>query len=165
MNTDEQRDWDLWVNFAVYAYDSGQHTTVKILPNELMMGRTLRSPNELLRTENVHEAGDVTEYHRKLITTMKHSLKCAEGAREQEQQRQAKYYNRRTKQQKMMMPGERVWVFRLLRGPKASKFIYQWIGPMRVIEPAGYDNCLVERKDTEDDPERYIVHVSFLVTY
>ncbi|KAG3194604.1 hypothetical protein PC128_g9222 [Phytophthora cactorum] len=36
---------------------------------------------------------------------------------------------------------------------------------MRVIEAAGYDNFLVEREDTEDDPERYIGHVSFLVTY
>ncbi|KAE8902825.1 hypothetical protein PF003_g13574 [Phytophthora fragariae] len=36
---------------------------------------------------------------------------------------------------------------------------------MRVIEPAGYDNFLVEREDTDGDAERHIVHVSFLVTY
>ncbi|KAG3085064.1 hypothetical protein PI125_g19351 [Phytophthora idaei] len=125
MNNDEQRDWDLWVDFAVYAYNSGQHTTVKLSPNELMMGRRLRSPNELLRTENVSEVGDVTEYHRKLITTMKHSLKCAERVREQDQQSQAKYYSRRTKQLKTMKPGDRVWVFRSPREPKASKFVHQ----------------------------------------
>ncbi|KAE8950864.1 hypothetical protein PR001_g33973, partial [Phytophthora rubi] len=33
------------------------------------------------------------------------------------------------------------------------------------IEPAGYDNFLVEREDTDGDAERHIVHVSFLVTY
>ncbi|KAE9274373.1 hypothetical protein PR003_g29630, partial [Phytophthora rubi] len=36
---------------------------------------------------------------------------------------------------------------------------------MRVIEPAGYNNFLVEREDTDGDAERHIVHVSFLVTY
>lgn len=36
---------------------------------------------------------------------------------------------------------------------------------MRVIESAGYDNFLIEREDTEEEKERYIAHVSFLVTY
>ncbi|KAE8889840.1 hypothetical protein PF010_g2535 [Phytophthora fragariae] len=36
---------------------------------------------------------------------------------------------------------------------------------MRVIKPAGYDNFLVEREDTDGDAGRHIVHVSFLVTY
>ncbi|KAE9166453.1 hypothetical protein PF004_g29154 [Phytophthora fragariae] len=37
MHEDAQRDWDVWVDFAVYAYNSGQHSTVKLSPNELMM--------------------------------------------------------------------------------------------------------------------------------
>eukprot|EP00644_Phytophthora_capsici_P016999 jgi/Phyca11/129340/e_gw1.83.32.1 len=41
MNTEEQHDWDVWVDFATYAYNSGQHSTVKLSPNELMMGRKL----------------------------------------------------------------------------------------------------------------------------
>ncbi|KAE8952704.1 hypothetical protein PR001_g33177, partial [Phytophthora rubi] len=39
MNDDRQHDWDTWVDFAVYAYNSAQHSTVKLSPNELMMGR------------------------------------------------------------------------------------------------------------------------------
>ncbi|KAG6586700.1 Enzymatic Polyprotein [Phytophthora cinnamomi] len=87
MNEDAQRDWDVWVHFAVYAYNSGQHSTVRLSPNELMMGRRLRSPNELMRS------------------------------------------------------------------------------PMRVVEPVGYDNYLVESEDVTGEPERHIVHVSFLVSY
>ncbi|KAE8964810.1 hypothetical protein PF011_g28530 [Phytophthora fragariae] len=165
MYEDEQRDWDVWLDFAVYAYNSGQHTTVKLSPNELMMGRQLKSPNELLRETSVAEAGETTSYHRRLLQAMRSSHEIAERARAREQARQAKYYNRRTKQKRTLSPGDRVWMFRPPRGPTASKFVHQWVGPMRVIESAGYDNFLVEREDTDGDAERHIVHVSFLVTY
>ncbi|ETM37470.1 hypothetical protein L914_15979 [Phytophthora nicotianae] len=51
--TDAQDDWATWISFAVYAYNSGRHSTVALSPNELRMGRKLRSPNEQRR--------DVTE--------------------------------------------------------------------------------------------------------
>ncbi|KAE8910369.1 hypothetical protein PF002_g27313 [Phytophthora fragariae] len=165
MYENEQRDWDVWLDFAVYAYNSGQHTTVKLSPNELMMGRQLKSPNDLLRETSVAEADEMTSYHRRLLQAMRSSHEIAERARAREQARQAKYYNRRTKQKRTLSPGDRVWMFRPPRGPTASKFVHQWVGPMRVIEPAGYDNFLVEREDTDGDAERHIVHVSFLVTY
>eukprot|EP00644_Phytophthora_capsici_P008852 jgi/Phyca11/102255/e_gw1.6.105.1 len=55
MQEESQRDWHRWVDFAVYAYNSGQHSTVKLSPNELMMDRRLRSPNDLLRKLDVTE--------------------------------------------------------------------------------------------------------------
>lgn len=56
-------------------------------------------------------------------------------------------------------------MYRPPRGPKASKFVHQWLRPMRVVEPAGYDNYLVEREDDASDRERFIAHASFLVSY
>eukprot|EP00644_Phytophthora_capsici_P018986 jgi/Phyca11/133316/e_gw1.413.2.1 len=41
MSNEQQCDWDNWVSFAVYAYNSGKHSTVALTPNELMMGRKL----------------------------------------------------------------------------------------------------------------------------
>ncbi|KAE8964252.1 hypothetical protein PR002_g29031 [Phytophthora rubi] len=164
MHEDAQRDWGVWVDFAAYAYNSGQHSTVKLSPNELMMGRALRSPNELLRSTGVSEAGELTAYHRQLLAAMKSSRTCAELARTSEQERQAKYYNRKVRNRRTISPGDRVWMFKPPRGAKASKFVHQWLGPLRVVEPAGYDNFLVEREDVSGDPERFIAHVSFLVT-
>ncbi|GMF48287.1 unnamed protein product [Phytophthora fragariaefolia] len=74
MHEEAQRDWDVWVDFAVYAYNSGWHSIVKLSPNELTMGRRLRSPNELLRNMNVHEAGELTAYHQRLLTAMETTL-------------------------------------------------------------------------------------------
>ncbi|GMF27162.1 unnamed protein product [Phytophthora fragariaefolia] len=62
MHEDVQREWDVWVDFAGYAYNSGWHSTVKLWPNELMTGMRRMSPNELLRNMSVHEAGEWVEY-------------------------------------------------------------------------------------------------------
>ncbi|OWZ03810.1 LOW QUALITY PROTEIN: hypothetical protein PHMEG_00024395 [Phytophthora megakarya] len=56
--------------FAVYAYNSGRHSTVALSPNELMMGRKLRAPNDLLRSTSVTEAGELKQYHDKLLNVL-----------------------------------------------------------------------------------------------
>ncbi|OWY95978.1 Cyclic AMP-dependent protein kinase [Phytophthora megakarya] len=57
--------------FATYAYNSGRHSTVGLSPNEPMMGRRLRSPGELLRSLSVQGAGELTTYHKRLVSTLK----------------------------------------------------------------------------------------------
>ncbi|GMF56253.1 unnamed protein product [Phytophthora fragariaefolia] len=79
MYEDELRDWDVWLDFDVYAYNSGQNTTVKLSPSELMMGRRLRTPNELLRATNVTEAGEMSSYHQRLLDAKKNSQRSRIG--------------------------------------------------------------------------------------
>ncbi|OWZ20534.1 hypothetical protein PHMEG_0005037 [Phytophthora megakarya] len=61
--------------------------------------------------------------------------------------------------------GDRVWVYRPLRGPRATKFVHSWIEPLRIIEEAGYNNYLLEREDGDDTKARVIAHVSLFVSY
>lgn len=56
-------------------------------------------------------------------------------------------------------------MYRPPRGPRASKFVHPWIGPLRIVEPAGYDNYVVEREDKDGGGELFLAHVSFLVIY
>ncbi|KAE8915910.1 hypothetical protein PF003_g669 [Phytophthora fragariae] len=81
MSSNVQNDWNLWVKFAVYAYNSARHSTVALTPNELLMGRRLRPPNELLRRTAVTEAGELMPYHERLLLAMERSRACAEAAR------------------------------------------------------------------------------------
>jgi hypothetical protein len=113
----------------------------------------------------VTEAGGLVRHHEKLLVMLKESNECAEVAREREQRRQARYYNRRTRKKREFQAGDRVWMFRPPRGPKASKFVHQWVGPLRIVESAGYENFLLEREDDGGEREQFIAHVSFLVTY
>ncbi|KAE8888166.1 hypothetical protein PF005_g23800 [Phytophthora fragariae] len=165
MSDERQRDWDVWVDFAVYAYNPGQHSTVLLSPNELMMGRRLRNPNDLLRSANVTEAGALTNYHRRLIAAMKSSSACAKTAHRREQEWQKRYYDRKVRSRREFAVADKLWLFKPPRGPKASKLVHQWLGPVRVLESAGYDNYLVEREDVAGDPEQFIAHASFLVSY
>ncbi|KAE8900447.1 hypothetical protein PF005_g25388 [Phytophthora fragariae] len=165
MANEQQNDRNLWVKFAVYAYNSAQHSTVALSPNELMMGRRLRPPNELLRRMETTEAGELMAYHEKLLVAMTKNHECAAKAMEKEQRRQTRYYNRKTKQKREFRPGDRVWLYNPPRGPKATKFVHKWMGPMRVVESAGYENFLLQREDKSGAPETLIAHMSFLVSY
>ncbi|OWZ09440.1 hypothetical protein PHMEG_00017861 [Phytophthora megakarya] len=127
------------------SYNSGRHSTVMLSPNELMMGRRLRAPNELLRTTMVTEAGDLRR------TNVQNEL--------EDENKDDKRVTTIGKTD--FEPGDRVWMFRPSRGPKASKFVHQWI----VVESAGYDNFLVERENDGKEHEPFIAHTSFLVTY
>eukprot|EP00644_Phytophthora_capsici_P018904 jgi/Phyca11/133187/e_gw1.353.3.1 len=129
------------------------------------MGRKLRTPNALLRATHVTEAGELAEHHQKLLKTLKDGVRCADEARKREQERQARYYNRRTRKRREFVSGDKVWMYRPPRGAKASKFVHNWIGPLRVLEPAGYDNFLLRREDQYGVGELIIAHVSFLVAY
>eukprot|EP00644_Phytophthora_capsici_P013450 jgi/Phyca11/70604/gw1.29.425.1 len=153
MQDETQRDWNLWVRFATYAYNSARHSTVLLTPNELMLGRKLRSPNELLRRTEVTEAGEITAYHEQLLTAMAQAQQCAEQARVREQARQARYYNRKVRKLREFEVGDQVWLYNPPRGPKATKFVHQWMGPMRVVEPVGYDNFRLRREDQTGAPE------------
>ncbi|POM73500.1 Hypothetical protein PHPALM_9651, partial [Phytophthora palmivora] len=165
MTDEKQNDWNLWVKFAVYAYNSAKHSTVALSPNELMVGRRLRPPNELLRRLEVTEAGELQTYHEQLIAAMTRSFQCAEEARQREQSRQARYYNRKVRQRREFHIGDRVWLYNPPRGRTATKFVHQWMGPMKIVEPAGYENYVLQREDKSGSPETVIAHVSFLVSY
>jgi hypothetical protein len=165
MTEEKQDDWNLWVRFAVYAYNSAVHSTVALTPNELMMGRRLRQPNELLRRAEVAEAGALPAYHERLLQAMEKSCACAERGRRKEQARQAKYYNRGARQKRTFAIGDHVWVYHPPRGQNATKFGHRWMGPMRVVEDAGYENYLLEREDKQGARETVIAHASFLASY
>lgn len=51
------------------------------------------------------------------------------------------------------------------KGPKASKFVHSWIGPLKIVELADYDNYLIEREDEENRGAQFTAHISFLVIY
>lgn len=109
----------------MYGYNSGEHTTVLLSPNELMMGRRLRALNELLRRASVAEEGPLLIYYQRLFDAMRSAHECAKNAWRREQARQACYYDRKVRQRRTFAVGDRAWVYQPPRGPKESKFMHQ----------------------------------------
>ncbi|KAE9019074.1 hypothetical protein PR001_g13974 [Phytophthora rubi] len=146
MSEDAQDDWEEWVPFALYACNPVRHTTVGLSPNELMMGRRLRSPNELLRSTGVSEAGKVADYMAKLQRTLEDA---------------GEVLIRRGRENRPDKPSTTIDAC----ATGTTKFGHLWMGPMVVVEPAGYENFVIRRCDVDGEGEQYIAHVSFLVSY
>eukprot|EP00644_Phytophthora_capsici_P019538 jgi/Phyca11/133632/e_gw1.599.1.1 len=137
-----QDDWDEFLPAALYAYNSAKHATHGYQPNELMMGRKLRTPAELLRRNRLeHPYQTLDEYHEVLLQDLKQAQELAAVALQKEQARQAIYYNHRNvRQRSEFRPGQLVWMYRPARGPGITKFGHRWRGPAKIVEAAGYDN-------------------------
>lgn len=159
---EEQRDWDRWLTCALYAYNGATHGTTGFSPNELMFGRRLRAPNELLRAHGVEGIENITEYHRGLVTGLKRARKAADAAIERDQRRRAKYHDRQVRHRAHFQPGSLVWLLRPPRGKGVTKLAHQWVGPARILDDAKFDNWRVRRLDTGDE---LVTHSSFVVSY
>jgi hypothetical protein len=159
---EEHDDWDDWIDSALYAYNSAAHSTTHFSPNELMLGRRLRSPNELLRRDRLTEVENVSDYHERLVTSMERARAAAREAMAREQIAQARYYNRSVRHKREFRVGDLVWVY---DRPRGTKYTHRWLGPAEVMSSAGYDNLRVQRRDHDGKPEDIITHVSFVVSY
>lgn len=123
-----QDDWDDWLPAALYAYNGAKHSTTNFSPNELMMGRQLRSPNELLLSHRVTTIDNYGEYHKSLVEQMDRTRNLADVFTAQEQARQAKYYDRSTVRKKEhFKPGMLVWLYKPPRGNGVTKLVHRWV--------------------------------------
>jgi len=161
---EEQTDWDDFVPSALYAYNSARHATHGFQPNELMMGRKLRMPAELLRRSRLtYPNSTLAEYHEVLIKDLETARELAAVALQKEQARQAIYYNRRNVRQRgVFEPGQLVWIYRPARGPGITKFGHRWRGPGQVVESTGYDNFKVKMLESGRE---LVTHCSFLLPF
>ncbi|GMF36060.1 unnamed protein product [Phytophthora fragariaefolia] len=106
--SDEQDDCDDFLPCMLCAYNGAQHAMHGFQPNELMMGRKLRTAAELLRRNNLkrpHRSLD--EYHEVLTQDLQTARDLAATALQKEQARQAMYYNQRNvRQYAAFRPGQ-----------------------------------------------------------
>ncbi|KAE8962060.1 hypothetical protein PR001_g29833 [Phytophthora rubi] len=158
--SEAQSDWDRWLPCAAYAYNGARHSGTGYSPNELMMGRRLRKPNELLRTSGVTQVGVFADYHRTLVRKMAAATEAAKKALSKDQARRARYYDRQVRRHSEFQVGDKVWVLRPPKGKGITKLAHKWVGPARIEADAGFDNWEVLRDDTD---ERVVAHCSFLV--
>ncbi|KAE9083211.1 hypothetical protein PF007_g21991 [Phytophthora fragariae] len=158
--SEAQSDWDRWLPCVAYACNGARHSGTGYSPNELMMGRRLRTPNELLRMSGVTQVGVFADYHRALVKKMALATEAAKKALSKDQARRARYYDRQVRRHSEFQVGDKVWVLRPPKGKGITKLAHKWVGPARIEADAGFDNWEVLRDDTD---ERVIAHCSFLV--
>ncbi|PIK44525.1 Retrovirus-related Pol polyprotein from transposon [Apostichopus japonicus] len=129
-----QKDWDTWLPYASLAYNTAVHESTGFSPAELMFGRAVRTPLDIILPEMEEEEGveypDFVEELRSRIKEMHKQARdnlASAGAR---QKRQAD----RFASEDVYRPGDLVMVHNPAVGKgKTSKLNKPWQGPGVVI--------------------------------
>ena len=132
------KDWDRYVNAALFAYREAPQESTGFAPFELLYGRTVRGPVQILKqlwTEEIKQP-DVKssyEYIIDLRERMEEGIKVAHESLQQAQRRYKKYYDRKAKQRKFQ-EGDEVLI---MLPTDADKLLMQWKGPFRIEKKMG----------------------------
>ena len=99
------KEWDRYVNATLFAYREAPQESTVFAPFELLYGRTVRGPVQILKqlwTEEIKQphVKSSYEYIIDLRERMEEGIKVAHESLQQAQRRYKKYYDRKAKQRK-----------------------------------------------------------------
>lgn len=125
--SEHRDDWDLWIDLAVYAYNTSSHESTGFSPYELVFGRVARTPVELdlgVPLKNPVSQSEYSDSIRKHLhsvqTVAQKHLVQSRSTQQATGPSQAAW--------KPLVVGQSIW----LRRPKTWKFGKRWVGPYQI---------------------------------
>ncbi|KAL2089206.1 hypothetical protein ACEWY4_016105 [Coilia grayii] len=154
------KDWDQWLPYLLFAYREVPQASTGFSPFELLYGRQVRGPLDLLREawEQPPPAGgsSVIAYVLKMRDKMEELASLVKDNLAQAQRTQAQWYDQ-TARQRTLQPGQKVL---LLLPTTENKLLARWQGPYRVcrqLGPVTYEIEMPERRKAKQ-----VFHVNLL---
>ena len=164
--SENQRDWDDYLNYVLSAYRSSVHSTTNFTPNYLIFGRENRAPMDLVFGSPVDER--VVDSEHNYIHGMQERMATSyslvrENMRSAAERRKVKY-DAFVRDGVKFQPDQLVYYYypRKFQG-KSFKFQKVYTGPWRIVEqtgPVNYKICKTSAKIP--GPHSQIVHVDKL---
>ena len=143
-------DWDLWVDLAVYAYNTSIHTATGFSPYELVFGRVARTPIELDLRLPMKNPCTQHEYSASIRKNLLNIIQIANSPLEKSRSVAKQQCSNKSSSNWAPLPvGQSV----RLRRPKTWKFGRRWIGPYKVVSQLG-----VNYRIQSDEGKEKIVH-------
>ena len=138
------KDWDRYINPALFAYREAPQESTGISPFELLYGRTIRGPLQILKqlwTKEIiePEVKMSYEYVVNLKERLERSMASATEALNMSRKRYKKYYDMKAKIRKFKR-GEQVLI---LLPNDNNKLLMQWEGPFVIQEELAQNNYKV----------------------
>jgi len=136
--SDNQRDWDELVSYALTAYRATKHSTTGFCPSYLVFGRELASVFELMFPRIPENEDDLTRNHWEYVSVLKDRYRRSYAIVSENliiaAFRNKRKYDQRVKVVKYV-PGDWVWIFypRQVQG-KSPKWQRYYDGPYLVLE-------------------------------
>ena len=155
------KQWDRYLPAVLFAYHSTVQETTGYSPFELLMGRKVRGPMEILRDfwSNNECEDEVKTVYKYVVDLKKRLLETCKIAQEEimkSQELQKVYYDKKARPRKLKV-GSRVL---LLLPMKQNKLLLQWRGPYKVIEKTSPVNYIIEVHG-----KHKVFHVNMLKEY
>ncbi|TKS65328.1 Retrovirus-related Pol polyprotein from transposon 17.6 [Collichthys lucidus] len=129
-------DWDRWLPYLLFAYREVPQASTGFSPFELLYGRQVRGPLDLLRDyweSSKPEGENVVAYVVKMRERLEEMTALAHEHMASAQQNQKAWYDRKARE-RVFEPGQKVL---LLLPTSESKLLTKWHGPYEVSKRVG----------------------------
>ena len=143
------KDWDRWLPYLLFAYREVPQASTGFSPFELLFGRPVRGPLDVLKEvwegPQTAETQSVLAHVLKMREKMEQMTELVRANMEKSQTRQKTWYDQKARQ-RILVPGQDVL---LLLPTSESKLLAKWQGPYKVIRkmgPATYEIEMPERR-------------------
>jgi len=155
-------DWDQWLPYLLFAYREVPQSSTGFSPFELLYGRQVRGPLDLLKDywESPSSKGEnVVDYVIKMRERLEEMSALAQETMGTAQRNQKKWYDQKSRE-RIFEPGQKVL---LLLPTSDSKLLTKWHGPYEVSRRIGkvtYELYMPERAK-----KHQTFHVNLLKEY
>ena len=155
----EGRDWDQLLPYVLFTYREVPQSTTGFSPFELLYGREVRGPLDILKEEWVAEKRSdesVISHILAIRERMEEMTDIVKDNVKEAQQQQKTWYDK-TARERELKPGEEVLV---LLPTSSNKLLAQWQGPYRVTRKVGKVDYEIDMPNKRN--RRKVFHVNML---
>ena len=161
MCAERPKEWDRYLPAVLFAYRSSIQDSVGFSPFELLFGRKVRGPMEILKAywakeEQDEDAKTVYRYVVDLKSRLEDTCKLAHEELLKAQEIQKKMYDRTARPKKLDVGAKAL----LLLPTKTNKLLLQWKGPYEIVERLSAVNYKIQI-----GKKQKIYHVNMLRPY
>ena len=136
-----QTDWDSWIPFAMFTYNSTIHSATKYTPHELLYGYKAKMPSSLQNNSLINFNYDTLA--NEIKSRFKYSHQLAKENIQKNKQISKQYYDKNTKETELKV-GDLVLLKdnNTYKG-KCKKLLPVWKGPYEIMDLPSPVNCTI----------------------
>ena len=137
----DKTDWDIWLPYFVYCFNTTPSVTHNYCPYELVFGRQSNMPSKLISIDNIEPLYNIEDYAKEVKFRLENAYKRARILLEANKAKQKEKYDTKITESKMEI-GDLVY----LKNDTGHKLDPSYIGPYEVISIESNNNIIIKNK-------------------